>query len=187
MEFIQTAIKDLVLIKPTINGDERGFFLESYKKSVFIANGIKDDFVQDNHSKSSCGVLRGLHYQLSPKAQGKLLRCVSGAIFDVAVDIRRNSPTFGKWAGFELSEENKQMLYVPAGFAHGFLTLTKVAELLYKTTNEYSAEHDRGVAYNDPAIGIQWPKLDTEFLLSVKDQAQPLLKEAEMNFIYGEF
>ena len=187
MEFIQTEIKDLILIKPTVNGDARGFFLESYKKSVFVANGIKEDFVQDNHSKSASGVLRGLHYQLAPQAQGKLLRCVAGAIFDVAVDIRRNSPTFGKWAGFELSAENKQMLYVPAGFAHGFLTLTATAELLYKTTNEYSYEHDRGVAYNDPAIGIIWPDLNTEFLLSAKDLQQPLLKDAEMNFSYGEY
>lgn len=186
MEFVQTTIKDLILIKPTVNGDARGFFLESYKKSVFVANGITDDFVQDNHSKSSCGVLRGLHYQLAPKAQGKLLRCVAGAIFDVAVDIRRNSPTFGKWAGFNLSAENKQMLYVPAGFAHGFLTLTEVAELLYKTTNEYSLIHDRGLAYNDPEIGITWPQVGTGVVLSGKDQAQPLLKDADMNFIYGE-
>lgn len=183
MEFIQTAIKDLVLIKPTINGDDRGFFLESYKKSTFVANGILDDFVQDNHSKSVCGVLRGLHYQLRPKAQGKLLRCVQGVIFDVAVDIRQNSPTFGRWLGFELSEENKQMLYVPPGFAHGFLTISAVAELLYKTTDEYSTEHDRGISYNDPAIGIIWPKLDVELLLSEKDQKQPLLRDAEINFV----
>lgn len=184
MEFIQTEIKDLVLIKPTIYGDDRGFFLESYKRSLFVANGIAEDFIQDNHSKSSCGVLRGLHYQLNPKAQGKLLRCVNGTIFDVAVDIRRNSPTFGKWAGFELSAENKHMLYVPAGFAHGFLTLSETAELLYKTTNEYSAMHDRGVLYNDPEIGIIWPKLKAELLLSEKDKNQPLLKNAEINFIY---
>jgi dTDP-4-dehydrorhamnose 3,5-epimerase len=186
MEFIHTTIKDLILIKPTINGDERGFFLESYKKSAFIANGIKDEFVQDNHSKSSCGVLRGLHYQINPKAQGKLLRCVQGAIFDVAVDIRRNSPTFGQWLGFELSETNKQMLYVPPGFAHGFLTLSSTAELLYKTTDEYSPEHDRGISYADPAIGIIWPKLEIDLLLSEKDKNQPLLKDAEMNFVYGE-
>lgn len=185
MEFIQTGVRDLVLVKPTIHGDERGFFLESYKKSLFVENGISEDFVQDNHSKSSCGVLRGLHYQLNPKAQGKLLRCVNGAIFDVAVDIRRNSPTFGKWAGFELSAENKHMLYVPAGFAHGFLTISDVAELLYKTTNEYSALHDRGVLYSDPEIGIIWPKLHAELLLSEKDKKQPVLANAEINFIYS--
>ena len=183
MEFIKTAIPDVILIKPKINGDQRGFFLESYKKSLFVANGIVADFVQDNHSKSSYGVLRGLHYQLQPKAQGKLLRCIHGAIFDVAVDIRKNSPTFGKWVGYELSAENKQMLYVPAGFAHGFLTLVEGAELLYKTTDEYSKEHDRGIAYNDPDIGIVWPKIDIAPLLSEKDKNQPWLKDAENNFV----
>ena len=187
MEFIQTSIKDLVLIKPKVVGDDRGFFMESYKKSLFSQNGIAVDFIQDNHSKSSYGVLRGLHYQLNPKAQGKLLRCVRGKIFDVAVDIRHNSPTFGKWDGFELSEDNKQMLYVPAGFAHGFLTLSDTAELLYKTTDEYSHTHDRGILYNDPDIGIIWPKLQGNLLLSEKDKKQPLLKDAEINFVYGEY
>lgn len=186
MEFIPTTIQDLVLIKPKINGDSRGFFLESYKKSVFSANGINEEFVQDNHSKSSYGVLRGLHYQLNPRAQGKLLRCISGKIFDVAVDIRHGSPTFGHWEGFELSAENKQMLYVPVGFAHGFLTLSETAELFYKTTNEYSYEHDRGIVYNDPEIDITWPTIATGLLLSEKDQKQPLLKNAEIDFTFKE-
>ncbi len=184
MDFIRTLIPEVILIKPKIHGDERGFFLESYKKSLFRDNGIKDDFIQDNHSKSSIGVLRGLHYQLKPYAQAKLLRCVSGRVYDVAVDIRKNSPTFGKWVGFELSEENKNILYVPVGFAHGFLTLSQTAELLYKTTAEYSPECDRGVLFNDPEIGIEWPKLDVEILLSAKDKVQPYLKDAEINYIY---
>lgn len=184
MEFVKTAISGVILIKPCINGDDRGFFLESYKKSLFYANGIDVEFVQDNHSKSAYGVLRGLHYQLNPKAQGKLVRCVFGSIFDVAVDIRRGSPTFGKWVGYELSASNKQMLYIPAGFAHGFLTLADGAELLYKTTDEYSLSHDRGIAYDDPTIGISWPKIDGEFILSNKDQNQPTLQDAEINFTF---
>ncbi len=183
MEFIRTAIPDVILVKPRVFGDERGFFMESYRKSLFQANGITPEFIQDNHSKSSKGVLRGLHYQLDPKAQGKLVRCVSGAVFDVAVDIRHGSPTFGKWVGYELSAENKQMLWIPAGFAHGFVTLADNTEFLYKTTGEYAPECDRGIKYNDPAIGIEWPELDG-LLLSDKDQKQPLLQDAEINFVY---
>lgn len=179
MEFIQTAIPEVILIKPRVFGDARGFFVESYKKSLFHANGITDEFIQDNHSKSAKGVLRGLHYQLNPKAQGKLVRCVKGAVFDVAVDIRRNSLTFGKWVGYELNEDNKQMLWIPAGFAHGFVTLEDNTEFLYKTTNEYAPECDRGIKYDDPSIGITWPRLDN-LLLSDKDQKQPLLKDAEI-------
>lgn len=183
MEFIRTAIFDVILVKPKIFGDERGFFMESYRKSLFQASGIMPEFIQDNHSKSSKGVLRGLHYQLDPKAQGKLVRCVSGAVFDVAVDIRRGSPTFGKWVGYELSAENKQMLWIPAGFAHGFVTLADNTEFLYKTTGEYAHECDRGIKYDDPVIGIKWPQLD-DLLLSDKDQKQPLLQDAEINFVY---
>lgn len=179
MEFIKTELTDVILINPQVFGDERGFFIESYKKSEFYANGITAEFIQDNHSKSSYGVLRGLHYQLEPKAQGKLVRCVSGAIFDVAVDVRKSSPTFGRWVGYELSANNKCMLYIPPGFAHGFVTLTDSAELLYKTTNEYSPSHDRGVMYNDPQIGILWPSINGELILSNKDKQQPLLKDAE--------
>lgn len=182
MEFIKADLPDVILIKPKVIADERGFFLESYKQSEFFENGISEEFIQDNHSKSSRGVLRGLHYQLNPKAQAKLVRCVSGAIFDVAVDIRKNSATFGKWVGYELSAENKQMLYIPGGFAHGFITLSDYAELLYKTTNEYSAIHDRGIKFDDPDIGIDWPKLDIQYILSTKDLNQPLLLDAEINF-----
>ncbi|RTL01190.1 MAG: dTDP-4-dehydrorhamnose 3,5-epimerase [Proteobacteria bacterium] len=183
MEFISTAIPEVILIKPKVFGDERGFFLESYKKSLFHANGITEEFIQDNHSKSSKGVLRGLHYQLDPKAQGKLVRCVAGAVFDVAVDIRRGSPTFGKWVGFELSAENKHMLWIPAGFAHGFVTLEDNTEFLYKTTGEYAPECDRGIRYDDPEIGIIWPIIDG-LLLSDKDLKQPLLQNTDINFVY---
>lgn len=183
MEFSRTSLPGVVLITPKVHGDDRGFFLESYKKSVFIANEIDEEFVQDNHSRSVYGVLRGLHYQLNPKAQGKLVRCVSGQIFDVAVDIIHGSPSYGKWVGYELSAANKSILYIPPGFAHGFLTLSDTAELIYKTTNEYSKEYDRGIMYNDPAIGIKWPELSSEMILSGKDLVLPLLKDAENNFI----
>lgn len=184
MQFIKTDIPEVLLIKPDVFGDERGFFMESYKKSEFMANGICVEFVQDNHSKSAYGVLRGLHYQLNPAAQAKLVRCVVGRVFDVAVDIRRNSPTYGKWVGYELSADNKQMLYIPAGFAHGFLTLSDTAELLYKTNNEYSPENDRGVIFNDQVINIDWPLDEASLILSEKDKNQPLLKDIETNFIY---
>jgi dTDP-4-dehydrorhamnose 3,5-epimerase len=160
--------------------------METYKKSDFKKAGIDTDFVQDNHSKSVKGVLRGLHYQLEPKAQGKLVRCIRGKIFDVAVDIRKGSPTFGKWIGLELSEENKLMLWIPEGFAHGFLTLSEEAEIVYKVSGaEYSPEHDRGIRWNDPDIGIKWP-LEGEPILSEKDRIAPLLKDAEVNFVYEE-
>jgi dTDP-4-dehydrorhamnose 3,5-epimerase len=184
MEFIKTAIPEVILIKPKVFGDDRGFFIETYKKSLFHANGIDVEFIQDNHSKSAKGVLRGLHYQLNPFAQGKLVRCVNGAVFDVAVDIRRGSPTFGKWVGYELSAENKAMLWIPPGFAHGFVTLVDDTEFVYKTTNEYAPSCDRGIKYDDPAIGIEWPQIDGGLLLSAKDQQQPLLAGAEINFVY---
>ncbi|MDD3266035.1 MAG: dTDP-4-dehydrorhamnose 3,5-epimerase [Burkholderiales bacterium] len=184
MEFIRTEISDVILIKPKSFGDDRGFFMESYRKSLFHENGIMEEFIQDNHSKSAKGVLRGLHYQLDPKAQGKLVRCVKGSVFDVAVDIRRGSPTFAKWVGYELSEENKQMLWIPAGFAHGFVTLEDNTEFLYKTTGEYAPDCDRGIKYDDPEIGIKWPKLDA-LILSEKDKKQPLLKDADINFEYS--
>lgn len=182
MEFVETKLCGVILIKPQVFWDERGFFLETYKKSAFTKHGITVDFDQDNHSKSTYGVLRGLHYQLNPSAQGKLVRCIRGAVFDVAVDIRRNSPTFGQWVGYELSEDNKHILYIPVGFAHGFLTLSESAELAYKSTHEYVAKDDRGILYNDPAINIAWPKIDTPYILSDKDQRQPLLALAEINF-----
>lgn len=175
-EFQNLDIPDVILVKPQVFGDNRGFFLESYQKSTFEQNGIDVEFSQDNHSKSKKGVLRGLHYQKPPKAQAKLVRCTNGQIFDVAVDIRKNSKTFGKWVGAILSEENKNMLYIPAGFAHGFVVLSDEAELLYKASNEYSPEHDRGVFWNDSQININWG-IDFEPIISAKDKSQPLLQE----------
>ena len=177
-EFKKLSIPDVILVEPKVFDDERGFFLEGYKKSEFFANGIDVEFNQDNHSKSTKGVLRGLHYQLPPKAQAKLVRCIQGEIFDVAVDIRKNSPTFGKWVGEKLSAENKKMLFIPEGFAHGFVVLSETAELLYKASNEYSKEHDRGVLWNDKEISVEWG-IDFEPILSEKDKHQPLLKDIE--------
>ena len=174
--FKKLKIEDVILVTPKVFGDSRGFFMESYQKSAFEQNGIKDNFSQDNHSKSSKGVLRGLHYQKNPKAQAKLVRCSRGKILDVAVDIRKDSPTFGKWIGEILSEENKNMLYIPAGFAHGFVVLSDEAELLYKASNEYSPENDRGIRWNDPDINIEWG-IDFEPLISEKDSKQPFLKD----------
>ncbi|MCR5260716.1 MAG: dTDP-4-dehydrorhamnose 3,5-epimerase [Candidatus Gastranaerophilales bacterium] len=176
--FEKTEIEDVILITPQVFGDDRGFFSETYKKSVFEANGIKDDFRQDNHSKSTKGVLRGLHYQANPKAQAKIVRCVKGKILDVAVDIRKGSKTFGKWVSKELSEENKQMLYLPEGFAHGFVVLSDEAEFLYKVSNEYSPKHDRGIRWNDPEINVNWG-IDFEPRLSEKDTKQPFLKDVK--------
>lgn len=175
-EFEKLEIEGLVLIKPKVFGDNRGFFMESYKKSDFIKNGIDCDFVQDNHSKSTKGVLRGLHYQAKPKAQAKLVRCIKGRIYDFAVDLRINSPTFGKWTKVELSEENNNLFFIPEGFAHGFVVLSDEAELLYKTNTEYSPQHDRGVLWCDNDISIDWG-IDFEPILSEKDKVQPRLKE----------
>ena len=174
-EFIKQNIEDVILIKPKVFCDNRGFFMESYKKSEFIANGIDVDFVQDNHSKSSAHVLRGLHYQVNPHAQAKLVRCLKGKIYDVAVDIRPNSNTFGQYVKVELSEENKQMLYIPQGFAHGFVVISENAEILYKTSGEYAPESDRGILWNDKDININW-EIDFEPILSEKDKNQPELK-----------
>lgn len=175
-EFEKTQLPDVILVKPKIFGDARGFFMETYKKTEFAKNGIDIEFVQDNHSKSTKGVLRGLHYQKEPKAQAKLVRCPYGKVFDVAVDIRKNSPYFGKWTGAILSSENKHMLYIPEGFAHGFVVLSDEAELFYKASNEYSPENDRGIKWNDPDINIDWG-IDFKPLVSEKDDRQPLLKE----------
>ncbi|MBA3580931.1 MAG: dTDP-4-dehydrorhamnose 3,5-epimerase [Gammaproteobacteria bacterium] len=164
------AIPDVVLFEPKVFGDERGFFFESFNQRAFEeATGLKRSFVQDNHSKSQQGVLRGLHYQLSPKAQGKLVRVIEGEVFDVAVDIRKSSPTFGQWVGEILSAENKKQLWVPEGFAHGFLTLSATAEFLYKTTEYYAPELECCILWNDPIIAIQWPSM-IEPQLSSKDQ-----------------
>lgn len=181
MEINQTTLDGVFIIKSKINGDQRGFFMESYNKLKFQRLGVDFDFVQDNHSLSvTKGVLRGLHYQLNPKAQTKLIRVIAGSIFDVVVDIRKASTTFGQWYGVTLSSANKMQLLVPAGFAHGFCTLEPNTEVLYKVDEYYSPEHDRGILWNDPAIGIQWPTISP--LLSEKDQKHPLLKDAEINF-----
>lgn len=170
MNVVTTAIADVLIVEPKVFGDERGFFFESFNADRFReATGVTLDFVQDNHSKSSRGVLRGLHYQIEPKAQGKLVRVVQGAVFDVAVDIRRDSPTFGRWVGVELSADNKRQLWVPPGLAHGFLTLSDTAEFLYKTTDYYAPDHERCIAWNDPEIGIEWPST-VEPQLSAKDR-----------------
>lgn len=165
------AIPDVILFTPRVFGDERGFFFESYNQRAFReATGLTPDFVQDNHSRSARGVLRGLHYQIEPRAQGKLVRVVQGAVFDVAVDIRPGSPTFGRWVGEELSADNKRQMWIPPGFAHGFLTLTESAEFLYKTTDFYSPEHERCIAWNDPDLAIKWPLGDQAPALSAKDR-----------------
>ncbi len=181
-KFQRLEIPELILIDPQVFYDERGFFLEAYKYSEFSSFGIPDRFLQDNHSYSKHKVLRGLHYQNPPKAQGKLIRVISGEIFDVAVDIRKGSPTYGKWVGVVLSSENKRMLYIPPGFAHGFLVLSERAEVLYKTTEEYSPEYEAGIIWNDPEIGIEWPIKDP--ILSPKDQSWPRLREAKNDFVY---
>jgi len=179
-DFEKCEIEGLILVKPKVFGDDRGFFLESYKKSDFIQIGIAEEFIQDNHSKSVKGVLRGLHFQNEPFAQGKLVRCVRGSIFDVAVDIRKKSPTFGKWFATFLTEENKNMLWIPKGFAHGFLTLSKTAEIIYKVSgSEYSPSHDAGIRWDDPFINISWPLAEYGIdkpILSTKDEKLPFLK-----------
>ncbi len=178
MNIIKTEIPEVIIFEPKVFGDERGFFLESFNQKIFEeATGLKRDFVQDNHSKSSKGVLRGLHYQLPPMAQGKLVRVVQGEVFDVAVDIRKSSPTFGKWVGVHLSAENKRQLWIPEGFAHGFLTLSDTAEFLYKTTNYYSPKDEGAIVWNDIELAIAWPDAG-EVLVSGKDQIAPAFKNA---------
>ena len=178
-EIIDTEISEVKIVKPKVFEDVRGFFLEFYKKSDFEKAGLNVEFVQDNHSKSVKGVLRGLHFQEKPYEQGKLVRCIKGKIFDVAVDLRPDSPYFKKWVGVELSEENKLMLWIPPGFAHGFLTLSEEAEIIYKVSHsEYSTAYDRGIIWNDQDIDIKWP-LETidNLILSEKDKKLPTLKE----------
>jgi len=171
MKVTQTELAGVLVIEPQVFGDERGFFFESFSQRAFDeAVGAHVDFVQDNHSKSSRNVLRGLHYQLPPKAQGKLVRVVQGEVFDVAVDLRKNSKTFGQWVGEVLSAENKRQLWIPAGFAHGFLTLSETAEFLYKTTDYYSPEHERCIRWDDSDLGIDWPLLHS-LTISGKDKS----------------
>jgi dTDP-4-dehydrorhamnose 3,5-epimerase len=181
MKLIQTSLPEVLVIKPKIFEDERGFFLESYHKQQFFEAGIPFDFVQDNHSKSQQGTLRGLHYQIR-QAQGKLVRTILGEIFDVAVDIRRNSPTFGKWTSTFLSAENKRMMWIPPGFAHGFYVTSFEAEVLYKATDCYAPRWERTIIWNDPMIGIDWPINNEKPILSAKDMNGIQLQEAE---VYG--
>ncbi|MGV0028505.1 dTDP-4-dehydrorhamnose 3,5-epimerase [Phormidesmis priestleyi] len=179
MNVIQTEILDVALIEPRTFGDDRGFFYESFNQKAFADKvGVSVDFVQDNHSRSVQNVLRGLHYQIQ-QSQGKLVRVVLGSIFDVAVDLRKSSPTFGQWVGWELSADNRRQLWVPSGFAHGFLVLSDVAEVLYKTTDYYAPQYERSLRWDDPDLAIAWP-LKNMPILSAKDQSGQLLKTAEV-------
>jgi dTDP-4-dehydrorhamnose 3,5-epimerase len=181
MKVTPLQLQGASILEPVVHGDNRGFFMESYNEEVMLKLGVNYNFIQDNQSLSAeVGVLRGLHYQLNPKAQTKLIRVLSGVIYDVIVDIRRNSPTFGQWVGVILSEYNKRQLLVPKGFAHGFCTLVPNTQVLYKVDEYYSPENDRGILWNDPALGIDWPTSSP--ILSDKDQRHPLLKDAELNF-----
>ena len=176
MEIVKTGIPDVLIIKPRVYNDDRGYFFEAYNKSEFAAAGIETDFLQDNESRSMKGVLRGLHFQKPPFAQGKLVRVVSGAVLDVAVDLRRNSPWFGKWVSVELTEQNKWMCWIPAGFAHGFLSLKDNTVFIYKCTNVYNAASEGSLRWNDPDLNIGWGNAHP--ILSPKDQAAPLFRES---------
>jgi len=179
MRVLRTEIPEVLLLEPRVFGDERGFFFESYNRRTFReATGVDIEFVQDNHSRSVRNVLRGLHYQIR-QPQGKLVRCVAGEVFDVAVDLRRSSPTFGRWVGFTLSAESRRMAWIPPGFAHGYLVVSETAEFLYKTTDYYAPEHERTLAWNDPALAIAWP-LAGEPILAEKDRRGVPLAQAEV-------
>lgn len=180
MEIIETKIRDLLIIKPTVFEDNRGYFFESYNKEKFLQKGIDQNFVQDNESKSMKGVLRGLHFQTPPYAQGKLVRVMKGAVLDVAVDIRRGSPTYGQWASIELTESNKWMYWVPPGMAHGFVTLEDDTVFFYKCTNVYNKSSEGSLRWNDPDLNIDWGSVDP--ILSEKDKISPLFKEFESPF-----
>jgi dTDP-4-dehydrorhamnose 3,5-epimerase len=176
--FQQLDLDGVIAVQAKVFPDERGFFLESFKKSEFVANGIAVEFVQDNHSRSHKGVLRGLHYQLPPHAQGKLVSVLAGAIWDVAVDLRKSSPTFGEWTAIELSSAKKNALWIPAGFAHGFLCLSETADVFYKTTSEYCGEAERGIRWDDSELSISWPRRDVS--VSERDAALPAWREADV-------
>lgn len=185
MHKISTYFDDVFLLEPKVFGDNRGFFMESYNDKLFKELELNYEFIQDNHSLSEeVGTLRGMHYQLNNAAQTKLVRVIRGAIYDVIVDIRKGSPTYGEWRGFILSEGNKRQLLIPQGYAHGFCTIVKNTEVIYKVDNYYSAEHDRGIAWNDPILNIDWPI--TNPILSDKDMKHPNLNEAENNFIFSK-
>jgi len=180
MKFIKTKIPDVVIIEPKVFGDDRGYFMETFRQDLFEKNVRKINFVQDNESKSKRGVLRGLHYQLPPFAQSKLVRVIKGSVIDVAVDIRKGSPTFGKYVAVELSEENKRQLFIPRGFAHGFLVTSDEAIFTYKVDNYYAPKYDRSIRFNDPDIDINWNFPKEEILVSDKDKNAPFLKDAEV-------
>jgi dTDP-4-dehydrorhamnose 3,5-epimerase len=182
-EFENTELPGVIRIRPKVFSDDRGFFVETYKYSAFRQHGIPDVFLQDNHSRSTRGVLRGLHYQKPPRAQGKLVRVVHGEAFDVALDIRSGSPTFGQWLGQRLSAENHIVVYIPPGFAHGFVVLSEVAEIEYKVTSEFSREHERGIVWNDPDVSIEWPV--REPILSERDRGFPRLRDIDSVFSFG--
>ena len=174
MKIIETSLPGVLILEPKLHGDSRGFFLESYREDTLKELGINERFIQDNHSRSTRGILRGLHYQLT-QPQGKLVRVASGAVFDVAVDVRRGSPTFGQWYGATLDEESMRMMYIPSGFAHGFVVLSNTADFIYKCTDYYHPQSEQGILWNDPAIGIEWPIEDVQ--LSERDINNPLLKD----------
>jgi len=180
--FVPLELPGVIMVEPKQHGDDRGFFLESYKRSEFIEGGIAEEFVQDNVSRSARGILRGLHYQLSPKAQGKLVSVTRGEVFDVAVDIRKESPTYAEWISVTLSGDEPKLLYIPPGFAHGFCVLSDDADFCYKCTDEYDPALDRGIIWNDPTIAVDWP-IDNP-VLSDKDKQLPLLDDADNNFVF---
>ena len=180
MTFLPTKLPGVLLIEPKVFHDARGFFLESYSKKVFKENGITVDFVQDNHSRSADGTLRGLHYQVPPQEQAKLVHVVRGEIFDVVLDLRAGSKTFGQWEAHTLSEANRKILFIPAGLAHGFLALADGTEMIYKVSKVYSPRHERGILWKDPSLGIPWPKRNTTNLISKKDKKFPTMKEARI-------
>ncbi|MFM1895179.1 MAG: hypothetical protein RLZZ385_253 [Pseudomonadota bacterium] len=179
MKITPTTIADVLILEPTVHGDHRGYFMETFRRSWFEDRGLAGEFVQDNQSKSGQGILRGLHYQLS-RPQGKLVRVISGAIFDVAVDLRKGSATFGQWEGIELSADNRRQLWVPPGFAHGFYVMSETAEVIYKCTDYYDPADERGLLWNDPDLAIQWPLDGTQPILSDKDRRASLLSDAEL-------
>ena len=186
MPFIQTPISNLLVFEPKIHEDSRGYFFESFNLQTFRSEGIEINFVQDNQSSSNYGVIRGLHYQLNPSAQVKLIRVLSGRILDVAVDIRKGSPTFGKSFSIELSAENKKQLFIPAGFAHGFSVLSEQAEVLYKCDSFYNKDREAGILYNDPSLSVDWKIPAGKEIISEKDKGLPLFTECRNNFIYTE-
>jgi dTDP-4-dehydrorhamnose 3,5-epimerase len=185
MRRLETRLDGPILIEPTVHGDERGFFVETYRRSTFMELGIEDEMVQDNHSRSGHGIVRGMHFQIG-RGAAKLVRAGRGAIFDALVDVRRGSPTFGQWEGFELTDENMRMLYAPVGFAHGFCVLSEIADVFYKQDRYYADATERGIKYDDPEVGIEWPLPVAELHPSERDKNAPLLSEiaGELPFVY---